>query len=85
VHKIRIDGSGPSVHSYKIFIDNIDISGVVQEITINMAIDAANMITLICRGCVELPPELEAIVQATRLEQIEVTTMSDDEQVYINE
>ena len=72
IHKIRINGNGPTAHGYRIFIDNHDITDGVQEITLNVSMYAANMVTIVCCAEVELPQELEAIVQATQLERGDV-------------
>ena len=47
----------------RLYLDDIDISNFVYGLEIKIAVDAVTDVTLHCRGIVELPEDLQALVK----------------------
>ena len=84
-----IDEPEPTVRKARLFLDDVDISSFVYGIDISMGIDKVTDVTLHCRGIVELPEDLQALVKVEVDNGIvidgftEISTIEDEYKSYL--
>jgi len=59
---IRIEGSTDVLNSIKLFVDDTEITNLVKDITIRMAVDCITTVDITLFGDVEIPDGIEGYI-----------------------